>query len=200
MGRLGCIALCLLLAGCFTGGKRGGDSPLAIYDFGPAPGRLVELRPEPLAMEVRAPLWFDSMGIDYRLSYLDPSRLREYARARWAGPPAQMIQLRLGSQLGLAVSGQSQAKCLLRIEINEFSQVFSTVDQSRGVLRGRAQWLGRKRDLVAEMPLDLIEAAPSPDARGGVAALTAVVDRLAQVLKSWENRLADDQRARVCFN
>ena len=191
---------CLLLAGCFTIGKRGGDAPLAIYDFGPSPAEaLLAQRLVPLALEVRAPLWFDTMGIDYRLAYIDAARLREYAKARWAGPPAQMLQQRLSQQLRLSPSGQGQARCLLRVEITEFSQVFSAPTASRGVVQGRVVLLDRSRHQVAELPVNLEKTAVTQDARGGVRALTEAVDQLATDLQSWEGLLADKPQTGACF-
>lgn len=194
------LILCLTLSGCFNAGKRGGDVPLAIYDFGPPPSAaLVAPRTQPLALEVRAPLWFDSLGIDYRLSYLDAARLREYARARWAGPPAQMIQQRLAQQLGYVMAGQGQSRCLIRVEIAEFSQLFATPESSRAVLQGRAFLLDRSRRQVAELALSLEKSASSADARGGVGALTATVDQLSADLAAWEKRLLNGGHAGGCF-
>ncbi|NTV71797.1 MAG: hypothetical protein HGA71_16835 [Azonexaceae bacterium] len=181
------LFFCCLLSGCFTAGKRGGDTPLAIYDLGPTPARLLAAaRKQPLALEVRAPLWFDSQGIDYRLTYVDAARLREYARARWAGPPAQMIQQRLMQQVDYAMAGQGQTRCVLRIEITEFSQLFATPENSNGVLHGRAILLDRSRRQVADLDLRIEKPAPSQDARGGVAALSATVEQLAVDLAAWE--------------
>lgn len=195
------LMCCLLLAGCFTSGKRGGDAPLAIYDFGPSPVEaLVAPRQAPLALEVRAPLWFDTMGIDYRLAYVDAARLREYAKARWAGPPAQMLQQRLSQLLRLSPSGQGQTRCLMRVEITEFSQVFSAPDASRGVVQGRVVLLDRSRRQVAELPVNLEKTAVTQDARGGVGALTDAVDQLAADLKSWESQLAGKPATATCFN
>ena len=197
---LACLILCLNLSGCFSGGKRGGDSPLAVYDFGPAVASLRAVpRKQPVALEVRAPLWFDSQGIDYRLAYEDAARLREYARTRWAGPPVQLIQQRLIQQLGLSMAGQSQARCLLRIEIAEFSQVFATADASRGVLQGRVVLLDRSRQQLAELVLNLEKPSPSPDARGGVTALTGAVDQLAADLADWEGTLLKAGNPGDCF-
>lgn len=191
----------LLMTGCFTSGKRGGDTPLAIYDFGPAPASLLAgPRKTPLAFEVRAPLWFDSMGIDYRLAYVDAARLREYAKARWVGPPAQLLQQRLTQQLGLSPSGQGQARCLLRIEIAEFSQVFTAPDNSRGLLQGRVVLLDRARRQLAELPVTIDKPAASLDARGGVGALTQAVDQLASDLAAWEKQLAGEAAIGGCFN
>jgi ABC-type uncharacterized transport system auxiliary subunit len=183
------LLFCCLLSACFTAGKRGGDSPLAIYDFGTAPPSLLATpRKQPLALEVRAPLWFDSQGIDYRLAYVDVARLREYARARWAGPPAQMIQQRLMQQLDYSISGQGQARCVVRVEITEFSQVFITPESSKGVLQGRATLLDRSRRQVAELDLKIEKSAVSQDARGGVGALSSAVEQLAADLLAWEKR------------
>ena len=192
------LVSCLMLGACFTTGKRGGEMPLAIYDFGPQPAAKVVRRPYPLALEVRAPLWFDSMGVDYRLLYVDRARLREYARARWAGPPAQMIQQRLTQQLAFVASGQGQSRCLLRLELTDFSQLFDSPDLSHGVLQGRAQLLDRTRRLLAELPIDLRQPAPTADARGGVAALTSTVERLVDELAAWEADLKASGDAGQC--
>ena len=193
------LMLGLALSGCFTTGKRGGETALTIYDFGPLPAsKLTAPRQPPLALEVRAPLWFDTMGIGYRLAYIDAARLREYAKARWAGPPAQLIQQRLLQQLGYTQAGQAQSRCLLRLEIAEFSQVFIDRDESRGVLTGRALLFDRKRQLLAELPLRLHQAAPTPNARGAVAAMTATVERLADELLRWEQQQVSGPAA-ACF-
>ncbi len=178
------------LAGCFTAGKRGGDNAMAVYDFGTAAPVLVEApRTIPVALEVRAPLWFDTLGIDYRLAYEDGARLREYARSRWAGPPAQLLQQQLARQLRLAGSGQGKTECVLRVDITEFSQVFSTPQNSAGVMAGKASLLDRARKPVGEMEIQIERPAPTPDARGGVEALIASVNVLADQLLQWEMRL-----------
>lgn len=198
---LAAVLLGLCLSACFTAGKRGGDTPLAIYDFGPPSSSLLPApRKQPVALEVRAPLWFDSLGIDYRLTYVEASRLREYARARWAGPPAQLIQQRLSQRLGYVMAGQGQTRCLVRLEITEFSQLFAAADSSRGVLQGRALLLDRSRRQVAELALSLEKPAPSADARGGVEALTLTVEQLAIDLFAWEKTLADGAVAGGCFS
>lgn len=199
MGRIVLCGLLMLLAGCLTNGKRGGDAALAIHDFGPPAARLVATRPLPLAVEVRAPVWLDGLAIDYRLAYVDASRLREYARSRWAGPPTQLLQQRLAGQLGLLPAGQGRAACVLRFDLGEFSQVFATPDSSRGVLQGRAQWLDRGRSIIAEREIDIAVPAPTADAAGGVAALTAAVGQLTASLQAWEGELMQAGRLKGCL-
>lgn len=178
--------LCVALAACYGSGRRGGADALAVHDFGPPAERLADGgRFAGDALEVRAPIWFDSLGIGYRLAYGDPSRLRDYTRARWAGPPAQMIQQRLMQKLPLVPHGQARTRCVVRIEIDEFSQVFDAPDTSRGVLRGRIALLDRGRRQIAGRDLRIEKPAPTPDSTGAVAALAAAVDQLAVDLVGW---------------
>lgn len=181
------LLLAVSLSACFTTGKRGGDVALAVYDLGSAKNAVAGAqRKRPMAIEVRAPLWFDSLGIDYRLGYAEPNRLREYSRARWVGPPAQLIQLRLIRDLGYVPSGQSKAACVLRVDIDEFSQVFDTTEASRAVLQGRIQWLDRSRGRLLERRIALQAPALSPDAQGGVAAMSRLVGELSLAIAAWE--------------
>lgn len=190
--------LCLALSGCFAAAGRGDG--VANYDFGLSPTSLsVTSRPVPLAVEVRAPLWLDTPGVSYRLAYAEAARLREYSRARWVGTPAQLIQQRLVHQLGLSVPGQVGVACVLRLEIAEFSQSFSDPEHSQGILRGRVSLLGRSRQMLAELPVDIARPAETQDARGGVAALSATVGQLALDLQAWEKRLVATVPAAACF-
>ena len=199
MRHLTVAACCLLLTACYSSGKQGGDSALNVYDFGPPvlQSPVKPLRSE-LAVEVRAPLWLDSMGIEYRLLYAEPARLRDYTRARWAGPPAQLIQQRLIQQLGLMPAGQGRTRCVLRIDIDAFAQVFDDPVTSRGQLRGRAQLLDRNRALLTANEFRIEKPAPSADSRGGVAALTATVDQLAVDLEIWEQSVRASGKGVAC--
>lgn len=200
MRRFAVLLLSLLLAACSMAGKRGGDTAMATYDLGPrAELRAGTPRLVPMALEVRAPLWFDSMGINYRLAYAEPARLREYSRARWAGPPAQLIQQRLARDLALVPAGQSQAACLLRLDIDEFSQVFVSSAASSAVLQSRVQWLDRGRNRLAERLVNIEKPAASSDSAGGVQAMTAAVAELSRRLQTWENELRGSGQLRPCL-
>lgn len=185
------VACCLILGACYSGGKRGGESALVVYDFGPpAPVAAAPMEHGELALEVRAPLWMDGLGINYRLVQAEPARLRDYTQARWAGPPAQLIQQRLASQLRVRPAGQGGAACVLRVDIDEFVQVFDTTSASHGFVQGRAQLLDRRRALLESYEFRITKPAPSPDSRGGVAALTAAVNQLGLDLAVWKQRVA----------
>ena len=192
------LFLAIVLTGCFTAGKRGAEQSLAIYDLGPQANIERQQRKQPMAIEVRAPLWFDSMGIEYRLAYVDVARLHEYARARWVGPPAQLIQQKLVQQLGFVPHGQGRANCVLRVDINEFSQIFSTPEASHAMVQGRMQWLDRSRARIAERDIHLRNAAPSSDARGGVTALSASIEQLTVTIQQWESELTASGQLKAC--
>lgn len=194
------LLVALTLSACFSGsGKRGGETLPAVYDFGPPVAALSGApRKAAWGLEVKVPQWMDTQGIDYRLAYVDSARIREYALARWAGPPSQLIQQRLAQRLQLTAPGQGRVDCLLRIEVNEFSQLFRTPGQSVGVLVGKAVLLDRSRRPLGELVLNFEQSAPTLDASGGVAALTFTVDALGEAILAWEQRLQSAGQTATC--
>lgn len=181
----------MLLAACLLGACAGGtrNPPPVVYDFGMPAQRLTEDgRWSTLALEIKAPRWFDSPAIEYRLLYDNPLLLHGYAGSRWAGAPAQLLAQRLRQQLAFVGSGgQSAVSCLLRFEVQEFSQVFDTPLQSRGLLRGQASLLDSRHRIVGERRVAVEEPAAGVDARGGVNALVRASDALAGELAAWLN-------------
>jgi ABC-type uncharacterized transport system auxiliary subunit len=175
----------LLLAACATGGRD--RPPAGVYDFGPPAGALgADARWSRLIVEVRAPHWFDSLTIEYRLAYDNPRQLREYASSRWAGPPARLLGLRLRQLLGArGAGGDGEPGCLLRIDLQEFAQVFDTPRTSRGVLHARVDLLDARRQRLAGQVFAVEQAAATADAAGGVAALAAAGDTLGRQLADW---------------
>lgn len=193
------LALCLSLSACLTTGRKGGETAMAAYDLAPV-GERGEwpAKVPPLALEVRAPDWFDSRGIEYRLAYADPSRLRDYSLARWVGAPASLIQQRLIQQQGWIPLGQGSARCLVRLEVDEFSQIFDSPEGSRGVLKARALLLDRTRSVLAQREFSLEYPAPSQDSRGGVTALSQTVGDLGKALADWQLGLVPNGKLKAC--
>jgi cholesterol transport system auxiliary component len=101
-------------------------------------------------------------------------------------------------QLGLMPAGQGRTRCVLRIDIDAFAQVFDDPATSRGQLRGRAQLLDRNRALLTIYEFRIEKPAPSADSRGGVAALTAAVDQLAVDLEIWEQSVRATGKGVAC--
>jgi cholesterol transport system auxiliary component len=129
----------------------------------------------------------------YRLAYADAQQLRPYAQARWSMTPAQLVRQRLREHLGQrrAVMNPGEgtvAAGTLRIELEEFSQLFETADKSVGLLRLRAtvvQATAQGDRLVAQRSVVVQRPAPSADASGGVRALTAAADAAIEELDQW---------------
>ena len=158
----------------------------------------------------------DNTALLYRLAYTNAQQLRPYAEARWTTPPAQLVRQRLreklserrpvfGARDGLALSrpavppmaGQPKPPSAgvleplplrLRLELEEFSHLFTAPETSVGVIRLRATLidisLGGER-LVGQRSIVVQRPATTPDAPGGVRALTAATDAAIAELDQW---------------
>ena len=195
------LVLVVLLAGC----KALPDKPMrqTMYDFGPAVSLVAGTAPTRGALflpEVEASGVLETPALLYRLGYEDPHQLRPYAYARWSAPPGQLVRQRLRDVLGAeravldAAAASSLARrggtppSVLRVELEEFSQLFESSSASKGVLRLRCTLLentaGGER-LVAQRSFDVQRPAPSADAAGGVRALAAATEAAAQDIARW---------------
>jgi len=202
------IFTAIFLAGC-TALPSPPSRPLQ-YDFGPgamAPvpaDRRAPLPPLALA-DVEAPgLVEGSTAVLYRLAYADARQLRPYSQARWSQPPVQLVQQRLRDLLGqrravlTAESGAAQARAggklptVLRLELEEFSQVFTSATESKGLVRLRAtlaEPAATGETLLGQRVFIVQRPATSADAAGGTRALAEATDQLAQELVQWMEQL-----------
>jgi cholesterol transport system auxiliary component len=180
-------AVCV--AGCATP-----QSPVAkaVYDFGPslsAPAAAIATPlPALVLAEIDASTALESPAVVYRLGYADTQQLRPYTLARWSMPVAQLVRLRLRDALStrgpVLSTAEGGATWLLKVELDEFSQLFDTPSTSAGVVRLRATLL-RSGTLVAQRSLLARAPALSADAAGGVRALTQATDDAVQQLSNW---------------
>ena len=180
-----------LLCACSAPQSRDG---LASYDFGliatdkeanPRLGLDLVIAP------VSAPAWMDNTGIYYRLAYQDEARPEPYAQSRWVMPPAALLGQRLRAGIARASKAAVFAPAdgvrvehTLRLELDEFSQVFDAADKSRAVLRLRASLI-RNRAVVGQHSFSIEQAAATPNAEGGVRALIAASDQAGNSLIDW---------------
>ncbi len=193
------LGLAGLLVGC--GGLPKSGPAAAVYDLGPGvvhelPSNRMAALPALALGEVQAPAALDHLPVVYRLGYSDAQQLRPYAQARWSMPPAQLLRQRVRETLGQRRAVLNLADGVLpppgtltlRLELEEFSQLFDAPASSTGVLRLRAtlaQPAAGGDTLVAQRSFVLREPGASPDAAGGVRALTAAVDSAVQQLDQW---------------
>jgi cholesterol transport system auxiliary component len=192
-------------------------TPPAVYDFGVGPPRNVPAStPRPTAQaalvvgEIETAPALDSTAMLYRLAYANPQQLQPYAQARWSMPPAQLLRQRLRARLGehhlllnagdrLAIGVKTelaptspptppQPVLSLRLELEEFSQLFDSPQQSTGLLVLRAtltQASPTGEQLIAQRSFTLQRPAPTPDAAGGVQALSEASEAMALEVGAW---------------
>lgn len=178
--------LALLLTACASLPERA--TPPLRYDFGPAPvPATVAVNRPPLALRVQASPTLESHAMLYRLAYADAQQLRAYSQARWAMAPAELLEQRLRSGLGrdytLSPGGEGAAR-VLHVELEEFSQVYATPEQSQGLLRLRVSLLQGER-LLAQRELLFQPSATGANAAAGVRALALASDEAVAELVRW---------------
>jgi len=199
--RASLVLLVAALAGCKSLPSK--PQRQTMYDFGPvAPyeGTVSAQRPALLLPDVEVSGILETTAMLYRLGYENPHELLPYAFARWSAPPGTLVRQRLRDVLGrdrpvldnaggaaLARRGSTPPP-VLRVELEEFSQLFDTPGESKGVVRMRCTLLentaGGER-LVAQRSFDVERPAPSADAAGGVRALAAATEAAAQEIAAW---------------
>ena len=170
------------------------------YDFGPG---LTSLPPIALADVEATGLSESSTAVLYRLNYADAQQLRPYTLARWTQPPVQLVQQALRAQLGLrrpvlqdadaAAQARDTARggklpAVLRIELEEFSHLFTSPTESTGLLRLRATLVDPTpagETLLGQRVFIVQKPAPTPDAAGGTRALAAAARQVAVEIDEW---------------
>lgn len=206
---LSLVVLAAVLAGC----SALPDKPQrpAQYDFGPGPvatvptDRRAPLPPLALAdVEANGPLEAGT-AVLYRLGYADAQQLRPYALARWSMPPAQLVQQRLREHLGqrrtVVSAGEGaallrtdgQQPLVLRLDLDEFSQLFTAPATSNALVRLRVTVVdnlpgGEK--ILAQRQFIVQRPAATADAGGGVRALAEATDAVAAELSQWLETVA----------
>jgi cholesterol transport system auxiliary component len=181
------IAAGTLLAGCAT------KSDLqTLYDLGPAASYESKNSSgsAPLCIaEISAPAWLESPSMTYRLAYADVQQPRPYSGSRWAMPPTQLFGQLLKSRMAQGGPVLSETDCagnllLLRIEVDDFTQIFDTPAQSRVQIALRAS-VFQGRVLLAQKNFLEQDAAQSPDAASGAKALLAASETLTGKMMAW---------------
>lgn len=184
------LALCiLLLAGCVGAPQRPAD--IATYDLGDLAGAWTAPGFPIAAVEVRAPSWLDSPAQLYRLDHADTLRRHAYGASRWAAPPAQLLERFLQRRIVFGQSDFAAPGCRLRLTLDELEQRFDSPSTSQTVLEVRASLLpAQATTLLSKRAFRIAKPAPTPDARGGVAAARAAAQTLADELALWLGELA----------
>lgn len=190
-------ALLLALAAAALAGCASKSPAPANYDFGPLPAATMGAAatggaaPATLVMaDVSGPAALDSERMHYRLLYADAQQTRPYAYNHWSGTPLQLLTQRLKARVAqagvkvLAPSDAAAGAMLLRVEVEEFAQTFSSASQSQGSIRLRASAF-RNHQLLDQRTFARSSPAASADAGGGARALAEASDALSTDLLAW---------------
>ena len=202
------LAASMLVTGCALPDK---PRPSVSYDFGPG-GSRENTAPTPPTQgaitlaEVETSAALEGTAVLYRLAYADAQALYPYAQARWSMPPAQLLRQQAKAQLGATRAVLSGAEVvsggvgtaatgsarLLRLELEEFSQVFESPTQSIGLVRLRVNVMQPSAQgdrLIAQRTIRVTRPAPTADAPGGVRALTIATEAAMVELDAWLRQL-----------
>lgn len=173
MKRLGSLFLALTLAAC------GGGPPPAprVLDLGiAAPATTL---PGISIASVRAVAPFDGAEMFYRLAWRNAAELAPYATSLWAAPPPELLRKQL-----LRASREGVGKCVLEVEIQEFTQVFSAKEASEARIELRGVLAGKSGRFTART-WSVVEANAGADAASGAAAFARATDRVVAELGGW---------------
>jgi cholesterol transport system auxiliary component len=164
------------------------------YDLGPPPAYARSNAAIPgtvLVASVRAPAWLEDDAIHYRLLYEDPARTQSYATSRWSAEPAALLTDRVRSRIAAVAQGvvspgySARSDFTVRIELEDFSQHFSSAGESNVMLRARVTLLASEaRTIVAQRGFDMTRRA-EPNAAGAVSALAAATETFLEELVTW---------------
>lgn len=169
----------VLISACSSAPRHGA----ATYDFGDI-GAPVPLAVPVGRVEVVAPSWLETPGMQYRLAQ-EPARRQVFADSRWAATPAELLGAALRRQW---VNGGAGA-CRLTLELDELVQRFDGAGESRLSLVARVRLQAARGDAVLGRQAFQIEPPAGRDAKSGVAAAQQAQRQLAESVAAWSRGL-----------
>jgi len=170
--RAATIALLAAIAGGCAG-----TPPARTFDLGvDAPAQRL---PVVRVAAVRSVAPFDGVEMHYRLAWRNASELAAFAHSRWAAPPAELMRKQL-----LRTMGEGIAKCGLEIELQEFTQVFSSKEASEARIELRVS-LMNSAARVASRGFTIVEPGAGSEAASGAAAMARATERAVSELGAW---------------
>jgi len=164
------------------------------YDFGPltvnASAQAGQGKLQISIADIGIPPALDSNAMLYRLQYDNVQQLKAYTLHRWSMPPAQLLAQRLKAGLvtqGADVLANTDGAAnlpILRLEVDEFSQIFTSASQSNAQISLRASVI-KGHKLIAQKSFQQKIAATTADAPGGARAMREAADASIMEIQSW---------------
>lgn len=180
-----------LLSACMGGKTK--PSP-AVYDFGLMPVTETTAVPETKMQidEVTAAESLNSNRMRYRLNYQNPARVFSYTESRWAALPTELLSAKIRASSRTILS----ANCSLKFQLEAFDHVFDSETASHGIIQFSASLNDKKAHrIIASQQFEEIAAAPTPDAKGGAAALNQASTAAIAKALDWGNAMAEKSAA-----
>lgn len=140
--------------------------------------------------EVESSPLLSSDAMWYRFTNKNAQELRSFAESKWSMQPAQLVQQNthrfLMQQGFLVVSSSDGIKDLplLKLNLDEFAQYFSSEQTSAAVLHIRANLI-HKQTLLAQQQFQIHIPSASADAAGGAQAMQLAQNQFMQELRTW---------------
>jgi cholesterol transport system auxiliary component len=190
--RLSKLCLTMTLAALLQACAGGTATPRFNYDFGTLPpaSNQTSLKLAISLADVNAPATLDSTAMLYRLQYDNSQLVRPYAQHRWSMPPPQLLTQRLKARMAAAdmtvvsVADGAADLPILKIDLDEFSHIFTSASQSHAQISLRASLMKRNK-LIAQRYFTLASKADSADAPGGAKAMQIASDATISEIMQW---------------
>lgn len=199
--KAGLFVAAVLLSACSVLPKP--PATATLYDLGPAISKPVDLpvgkRPVMVAAITGQGLMPGSTAMLYRFVDVD-QQLRAYQEARWSRPIEQLFGLQLRQKLEQGrpildtefslsrMRAGDQYPLVLRVDIENFEQIFQNPQDSKGVVQLRATLIepgvGGDKLLAQRTFVSAIDASEA-NAAGGAKALAEASRTLAVEIDSW---------------
>ena len=190
-GKFHLLFICIVLQACASVPQTNSLN----YDFEPLSkeDNLNYQQPNKIVIgiaDISAPGTLDSNAMLYRLQYDNAQLLRPYAQHRWSMPPAQLFAQRIISRItaaGGTVVGPADGVAdlpVLKIELDEFSQIFTNATQSEARITLRVSLI-KKNKLIAQKYFNVSKASASADASGGAKAMQIAADDSISSILNW---------------
>lgn len=135
--------------------------------------------------------------MQYFLAYADATRREVYAESRWAAPPARLLEKALARRLLSGNAGIQSAGCRLRVELDEFAQVYDAPGSSHALLEVRAMLMAPRANVLLLRRSFRQSPATGADARAGVLGFAAATRDLGAEIEHWLDQMALEQPALI---
>lgn len=188
------VILAALCSACVTGPT---PNPRATaFDLGIMPSTPVATVKLPALSiaRVTAPEWLNGPQMYYRLLYANAQQPRPYAQSQWSMSPARLFEERIKSHISQS-GGQVLASSVgiarlpsLRIELDDFTHIFESPEQSYAQLVARVAVLDGSKLLGQKLFLQRVPAS-TPDAEGGAQAMAQASDTMMADILNWLSAL-----------